>query len=83
MSTLTVTAKGQVTLRRELLDHLGVRPGDRIDVDKLPDGRITVRAAERSGRLADLAGCLRREGQPQLSIDEINAVIARGWAGQR
>ncbi len=83
MSTLTVTAKGQVTLRRELLDHLGVRPGDRIDVDKLPDGQITVRAAARSGRLADLAGCLRREGQPQLSIEEINAVIARGWAGQR
>jgi bifunctional DNA-binding transcriptional regulator/antitoxin component of YhaV-PrlF toxin-antitoxin module len=40
MSTLTVTAKGQVTLRKDLLEHLGVRPGEKIAVDKLPDGRI-------------------------------------------
>jgi bifunctional DNA-binding transcriptional regulator/antitoxin component of YhaV-PrlF toxin-antitoxin module len=31
-----VTAKGQVTLKRELLQHLGVKPGERIDFDKLP-----------------------------------------------
>jgi len=50
MNTLTVTAKGQVTLRRELLDHLGVRPGDRIDVDKLPDDGIDL--VDRKLRLA-------------------------------
>jgi hypothetical protein len=33
MATLTVTAKGQVTLRRDLLEHLGVRPGEKITVD--------------------------------------------------
>ncbi|MFN9685015.1 MAG: AbrB/MazE/SpoVT family DNA-binding domain-containing protein, partial [Cyanobacteriota bacterium] len=27
MATLTVTAKGQVTLRQDLLRHLGVQPG--------------------------------------------------------
>ena len=56
MSTLTVTAKGQITLRADLLKHLGVRPGEKIDVEKLPDGRIEVKAtaAERE----DL-GCLR------------------------
>jgi bifunctional DNA-binding transcriptional regulator/antitoxin component of YhaV-PrlF toxin-antitoxin module len=32
MIFLTVTAKGQVTLRKELLAHLGVRPGQRLDV---------------------------------------------------
>ena len=45
MTTLTVTAKGQVTLRKDLLKHLGVRPGEKITVEKLPDGRIEVRAA--------------------------------------
>jgi hypothetical protein len=30
MSTLTVTAKGQVTLRKDLLKHLGVHPGAKI-----------------------------------------------------
>src|ERR1039458_4105765 len=46
MSTLTVTAKGQVTLRKDLLKHLGVNLGEKITVDKLPDGRIEVKAAE-------------------------------------
>jgi hypothetical protein len=31
MSTLTVTSKGQVTLRKDVLDHLGVQPGLSID----------------------------------------------------
>ena len=29
MSTLTVTAKGQVTLRKDILKHLGVQPGEK------------------------------------------------------
>lgn len=28
---LTVTAKGEITLRQAVLDHLGVKPGDRVD----------------------------------------------------
>ena len=83
MSTLTITSKGQVTLRRELLKHLGVSPGERVTVDKLPDGRIEVRAARRSGKISDLSGILRREGQPVLTIDEINEATAAGWAGER
>lgn len=39
MTTLTVTAKGQVTLRKDILKHLGVHPGEKITLDKLPDGR--------------------------------------------
>ena len=37
MTTLTVTAKGQVTLKQDLLKHLGVGPGEKIEADKLPD----------------------------------------------
>lgn len=47
MPTLTVTAKGQVTLKKEVLQHLGVRPGDRIDVDLLPGGKLEVIAVKR------------------------------------
>ncbi len=83
MSTLTVTAKGQVTLRKELLEHLGVQPGDKIDVDKLPDGRIEVKAARPKARISDVFGLLKRKGGPRLSIDEMNAIAARGWAGKR
>lgn len=83
MSTLTVTAKGQVTLRKDVLEHLGVRAGDKIVVDKLPGGRIEVKAAGRSGKISDVFGRLKREGGPSLSIEEMNEIIARGWAGRR
>jgi AbrB family looped-hinge helix DNA binding protein len=83
MSTLTVTTKGQVTLRKDLLKHLGVRPGEKVTVDKLPDGRIEVRAARPTGRISDVFGLLKREDGQILSIEEINEIAARGWAGKR
>lgn len=83
MSTLTVTAKGQVTLRKDILKHLGVHPGEKIVVDKLPDGRVEVKAARPSGKISDVFNFLKREGGPSLSIEEMNEVAARGWAGKR
>ena len=83
MSTLTVTAKGQVVLRKDLLDHLGVHPGETIAVEKLPDGRIEVRAARPTGKISDLFGSLKNKKKgPSLSIEEMNEVIAQGWAGE-
>jgi AbrB family looped-hinge helix DNA binding protein len=83
MGTLTVTAKGQVTLRKDLLQHLGVQPGEKVAVDKLPDGRIEVRAARPAGKISDVFNLLKRKGGPSLSIEEINKIAARGWAGKR
>jgi bifunctional DNA-binding transcriptional regulator/antitoxin component of YhaV-PrlF toxin-antitoxin module len=82
-STLTVTAKGQVTLRKDLLKHLGVHPGERITVDKLPDGRIEMKAVKPAGKISDVFGSLKRKGGPSLSIEEINEVTRQGWAGKR
>jgi AbrB family looped-hinge helix DNA binding protein len=83
MSTLTITAKGQVTLRKDVLRHLGVGPGDKIIVDALPDGRIEVKAARVRGRISDVFNFLKREGGPSLSVEEINKIAAGGWAGKR
>ena len=83
MPTLTITAKGQVTLRKDLLQHLGIHPGEKIAVDKLPDGRIEVRAARSAGRISDVFGLLKRENGRALSIEEMNRITARAWAGKR
>jgi len=83
MTMLTVTAKGQVTLRKDILKHLGVRPGEKIAVDKLPDGRIEVRAARPGGQISEVFNFLKRENGPVLSIEEMNEIAARGWAGKR
>jgi bifunctional DNA-binding transcriptional regulator/antitoxin component of YhaV-PrlF toxin-antitoxin module len=83
MSTLTITAKGQVTFRKDLLQHLGVRPGEKLAVHKLPDGRIEVKAARPTGQISDAFDFLKREGGPTRSIEEMNEVAGRGWAGKR
>jgi len=80
MTTLTVTAKGQVTLKQDLLKHLGVSPGEQIEADKLPDGRIVVRAAGQDGSIADFVGCLSERGGQKLAIDEMNKIASQGWA---
>jgi bifunctional DNA-binding transcriptional regulator/antitoxin component of YhaV-PrlF toxin-antitoxin module len=54
MTTLTVTARGQVTFRKDVLQHLGIRPGDKIDLDLLPDGRGVLKAARPAGTIANL-----------------------------
>ncbi len=84
MSTLTITAKGQVTLRKDLLKHLGVQPGEPVTVEKLPNGRIEVKAAQPAGKISDVFNLLKRKRKNRsLTIEEINAIAARGWAGKR
>jgi bifunctional DNA-binding transcriptional regulator/antitoxin component of YhaV-PrlF toxin-antitoxin module len=83
MSTLTITANGQVTLRKHLLKHLGVRPGEKITLTKLPHGRVEMRAARPAGKISDVFDVLKRKGGPSLSIEEINEIAAQGWAGKR
>jgi len=83
MSILTVTAKGQVTPRKDLLKHLGVQPGEKIIADKLPNGRIEIKASRPKGKISDVFDFLKRENGPSLSIEEINEVTRRAWSGRR
>lgn len=82
MTTLTVTAKGQVTLRKDLLRHLGIEPGQQVEIDKLPDGRISVRAARPTGSIASFIGLLAGKTTKVATIEEMNEAIEAGWAGE-
>jgi antitoxin PrlF len=82
MTTLTVTAKGQVTLRKAVLRHLRVGPGQKVEVDMLPNGRIEIRAKP-TGSIEDFIGCAHRPGTEPLTIEEMNEIAAQGWAGIR
>ena len=79
MKAYIVDALGKVTLSEDVLRHLGVRPGERLSIAKLPSGRIEMRATRATGKISDSFGMLKskRKGRP-LSIEEINEVIARG-----
>ena len=83
MSTLTITAKGQLTLKQEFLRQLKVGPGDKVEVEKLPDGRLAIGPVRPKGSIDAFIGCLAQEGGPKLTIEEIKDITERAWAGER
>jgi bifunctional DNA-binding transcriptional regulator/antitoxin component of YhaV-PrlF toxin-antitoxin module len=83
MAALSVTAKGQVTLKRDLLQHLGVKPGERIDLEKLPGGELRIRAARPTGNINGFIGVLAGKTTKIATIEEMNEAAAAGWAGKR
>jgi bifunctional DNA-binding transcriptional regulator/antitoxin component of YhaV-PrlF toxin-antitoxin module len=82
MATLTVTGRGQVTFRKKVLQHLGIKPGEKIELDLLPDGRGMLRAARPSGKIEDFFGVLAGKTKKVATIEEMNEAAARGWAGK-
>ena len=79
--SLTVTRKGQVTLRKELLAHLGIQPGQRIDVEVLPGGRLELHAEQATGTIGGFIGLLADRSSHRASLDALNEATAAGWAG--
>ena len=83
MTTLTITSKGQVTLRKDLLQHLGIAQGQQVEVSKLTGGRIEVKAARPAGTIDGFIGLLAGKTRKVATIDEMNEAAARGWAGRK
>jgi hypothetical protein len=75
---LTVTAKGQVTLRRAVLDHLGVVPGAKVSVSLLENGRVELAAAAARDDIKSLRGALQRPRQRPVSLEEMQEAIEAG-----
>jgi len=82
MTILTVTARGQVTFRKDVLQHLGIRPGEKIELDLLPGGRGIVKAARLTGTIDGFVGLLAGRTKKIATIEEINAATAQGWSGK-
>jgi bifunctional DNA-binding transcriptional regulator/antitoxin component of YhaV-PrlF toxin-antitoxin module len=85
MSTLTVTAtvttRGQVTFRKDVLKHLGIRPGGKIRLDLLPDGKAELRADEPEGEWDDLRNFFAgKTNGARFTIEELNEAIAEAGA---
>ena len=72
---LKVTTKGQITLRKAVLDHLGVRPGERVSVDLLPAGRVVLRPGADRPPLERLRGLLNRPGQAPASVEDMQEAV--------
>jgi len=83
MPTLTITARGQVTLPKDILQHLGVQPGGKIEVHKLPGGKIVLTAARPQGTIDKFIGLLAGRTSKVSTIEEIKEATTAGSAGRK
>ncbi|MEO6967539.1 MAG: AbrB/MazE/SpoVT family DNA-binding domain-containing protein [Rhodanobacteraceae bacterium] len=83
MTALTITGKGQVTLRKDVLRHLGIKPGDKIELDLLPDGTGLLKAARSARPIKNFVGLLAGKTRKVATLKEINETAAGGWTGRK
>jgi antitoxin PrlF len=81
MPTATVTTKGQITIPVRVRSALGLDPGDRVEFVEVEKGRFLIVAATRSVR--ELKGLFRGKRSKPVSIEEMNAAIAKRASGSR
>ena len=82
MATLTVTAKGQITLKQELLRHLNVTPGQKVASQEAAGRSARGGPAPKTGSIEDFIGSFKK-GRPQVTIEQIKKFTEDAWAGKR
>lgn len=81
MAAATITSKGQVTIPAQVRTALGLEAGDRIEFVEVEKGQFAIVPATRSVR--ELEGLFRGRRSKSVSIEEMNAAIARRASGSR
>lgn len=69
-------------MKKDVLAHLDVRPGDKLEVQTLANGEVRLRAARGGRHISEVFGSLKAPPGVSLTIEEMNEVIADGWAGK-
>ena len=72
----SVTSKGQVTIPKPIRDRLGIEPGNLVNFELAPDGRIVLVKVDGARRVSRFEALRGRAGEG-LSTDEIMA-LTRG-----
>ncbi len=75
MAVATLTSKGQITIPSRVRAVLGLEAGDRVEFVEQGKGQFALVAATRS--VQELKGLFQRKRGKPVSIDEMNAAIAR------
>jgi len=76
-----MTSKGQVTIPKPVRTALGIDSGDRIEFVEVEKGQFAIIAATRS--VQELKGRFQGKRSKPVSIEEMNAAIARRASGSR
>lgn len=79
MATLTVTSRGQVTLRKDVLKHLGIKAGEKIEIELLPHGQGLLKASRPKGHVNDFIGLLKGKSKKRATLEDIKAITELAW----
>jgi AbrB family looped-hinge helix DNA binding protein len=78
MASATLTSKGQITIPKEVRDHLGIEPGDRVSFNIGSGGDVTVEPE--TVDLRSLRGMLK--SKRGVSLKAMEHAIRRGASGR-
>jgi antitoxin PrlF len=81
MAFATLTSKGRITIPLRVRKALGLDAGDRVEFVEIDQGKFAIVAATRSVR--ELEGMFQNKRRKPVSVEEMNAAIARRAAESR
>jgi bifunctional DNA-binding transcriptional regulator/antitoxin component of YhaV-PrlF toxin-antitoxin module len=79
---ITLSGRGQFTLNKGFLEHLGLKPGEQVSINKMPDGKLEISAKKDKWTACQAQAYFRTlfaGNKIHASIDEMNAAIAAGY----
>ncbi|MDR2153407.1 MAG: AbrB/MazE/SpoVT family DNA-binding domain-containing protein [Burkholderiaceae bacterium] len=76
---LTLTAKGQFTINKQLMDHIGVKAGEKVLVKKQSDGTLKVESAKNQTDIMALAGSLKNKTRVKLTDEQLRQAITESY----
>ncbi len=78
MAVATLTSKGQITLPKEVREHLHLGEGDRLEFVIRSDGEVHVQPI--AGSYRDLRGMVQRSGAASPSDEALGKELTRQLA---
>ncbi|MFZ3286978.1 MAG: AbrB/MazE/SpoVT family DNA-binding domain-containing protein [Telluria sp.] len=63
------------------LQHLGIKSGDKIELDLLPEAKGMLKAAQPGATIDGFIGLLAGRTKKAATLEEMNEASAQGWSG--
>lgn len=80
MAKATLTSKGQITIPKEIRDHLGLSAGDRLDFQIADGGAVLVEPETVDFR--SLRAVLKPRAGRKVSLSDMDRAVRRGATGR-
>mgnify|MGYP003393786801 CR=1 FL=1 len=69
------TSKGQVTIRKTLMEHMKLRPGQRLEMRPTPDGNVLLVPEQPKHDISAIFGMLKREGDKPMTLEDMDKAV--------